>query len=302
MIANNTEFSDPIFGRILTAMVTPFKENGEVDYELAIKLSNYLFKNGSDGIVLCGTTGESPTLSWAEQHNLFVAVKGSLDSKCKVIVGTGSNCTSEAIEATRKAYKFGADGALVVVPYYNKPPQEGLYNHFSSVASSAKDLPLMLYNIPGRTGCNLLPETVNKLMDFSNILSIKAASGRIEEVTELRAVCGSKIAIYSGDDSLLLPMLSVGAVGVVSVASHIVGLQLKIMIESYQKGEVSIALKIHEKLQPLFKALFETTNPIPIKAALELKGWQVGSPRNPLTPLIKEKKENLRKIILNLSL
>ena len=302
MIANNTEFSDPIFGRILTAMVTPFKENGEVDYELAIKLSNYLFKNGSDGIVLCGTTGESPTLSWAEQHNLFVAVKGSLDSKCKVIVGTGSNCTSEAIEATRKAYKFGADGALVVVPYYNKPPQEGLYNHFSSVASSAKDLPLMLYNIPGRTGCNLLPETVNKLMDFSNILSIKAASGRIEEVTELRAVCGSKIAIYSGDDSLLLPMLSVGAVGVVSVASHIVGLQLKIMIESYQKGEVSIALKIHEKLQPLFKALFETTNPIPIKAALELKGWQVGSPRNPLTPLIKEKKENLRKIILKLSL
>jgi len=302
MIANNTEFSDPIFGRILTAMVTPFKENGEVDYELAIKLSNYLFKNGSDGIVLCGTTGESPTLSWAEQHNLFVAVKGSLDSKCKVIVGTGSNCTSEAIEATRKAYKFGADGALVVVPYYNKPPQEGLYNHFSSVASSAKDLPLMLYNIPGRTGCNLLPETVNKLMDFSNILSIKAASGRIEEVTELRAVCGSKIAIYSGDDSLLLPMLSVGAVGVVSVASHIVGLQLKIMIESYQKGEVSIALKIHEKLQPLFKALFETTNPIPIKAALELKGWQVGSPRNPLTPLIKEKKENLHKIILKLSL
>jgi len=302
MIANNTEYSDPIFGRILTAMVTPFKENGEVDYELAIKLSNYLFKNGSDGIVLCGTTGESPTLSWAEQHNLFVAVKSSLDSKCKVIVGTGSNCTSEAIEATRKAYKFGADGALVVVPYYNKPPQEGLYNHFSSVASSAKDLPLMLYNIPGRTGCNLLPETVNKLMDFSNILSIKAASGRIEEVTELRAVCGSKIAIYSGDDSLLLPMLSVGAVGVVSVASHIVGLQLKIMIESYQKGEVSIALKIHEKLQPLFKALFETTNPIPIKAALELKGWQVGSPRNPLTPLIKEKKENLHKIILKLSL
>ncbi len=302
MIANNTEFSDPLFGRILTAMVTPFKENGEVDYELAIKLSNYLFKNGSDGIVLCGTTGESPTLSWAEQHNLFLAVKGSLNSKCKVIVGTGSNCTSEAIEATRKAYEFGADGALVVVPYYNKPPQEGLYNHFSSVASEAEDLPLMLYNIPGRTGCNLLPDTVNKLMHFPNILSIKAASGRIEEVTELRALCGPKLAIYSGDDSLLLPMLSVGAVGVVSVASHIVGLQLKIMIESFLTGEVSIALDIHEKLQPLFKALFETTNPIPIKAALELKGWQVGSPRNPLVPLIKEKKENLLQIIQNLSL
>jgi len=302
MIPNNTKFSNPLFGRILTAMVTPFKENGEVDYELAIKLSNYLCENGSDGIVLCGTTGESPTLSWAEQHNLFVAVKGSLNSRSKVIVGTGSNCTSEAIEATKKAYEFGADGALVVVPYYNKPPQEGLYNHFSSIATEASDLPLMLYNIPGRTGCNLLPTTVNKLMDFPNILSIKAASGRIEEVTELRAACGSNLFIYSGDDSLLLPMLSVGAVGVVSVASHIVGLQLKMMIESFHKGEVSIALDIHERLQPLFKALFETTNPIPIKAALELKGWQVGSPRNPLTPLIKEKKENLFQVIQNLSL
>ena len=302
MIPNNTKSSDPLFGRILTAMVTPFKENGEVDYELAIKLSNHLCENGSDGIVLCGTTGESPTLSWAEQHNLFVAVKGSLNSRSKVIVGTGSNCTSEAIEATKKAYEFGADGALVVVPYYNKPPQEGLYNHFSSIATEASDLPLMLYNIPGRTGCNLLPTTVNKLMDFPNILSIKAASGRIEEVTELRAACGSKLSIYSGDDSLLLPMLSVGAVGVVSVASHIVGLQLKMMIESFHKGEVSIALDIHERLQPLFKALFETTNPIPIKAALELKGWQVGSPRNPLTPLIKEKKENLFQVIQNLSL
>lgn len=302
MIPNNTKSSEPLFGRILTAMVTPFKENGGVDYELAIKLSNHLCENGSDGIVLCGTTGESPTLSWAEQHNLFVAVKGSLNSRSKVIVGTGSNCTSEAIEATKKAYEFGADGALVVVPYYNKPPQEGLYNHFSSIATEASDLPLMLYNIPGRTGCNLLPTTVNKLMDFPNILSIKAASGRIEEVTELRAACGSNLFIYSGDDSLLLPMLSVGAVGVVSVASHIVGLQLKMMIESFHKGEVSIALDIHERLQPLFKALFETTNPIPIKAALELKGWQVGSPRNPLTPLIKEKKENLFQVIQNLSL
>ena len=302
MIPNNTKSSEPLFGRILTAMVTPFKENGGVDYELAIKLSNHLCENGSDGIVLCGTTGESPTLSWAEQHNLFVAVKGSLNSRSKVIVGTGSNCTSEAIEATKKAYEFGADGALVVVPYYNKPPQEGLYNHFSSIATEASDLPLMLYNIPGRTGCNLLPTTVNKLMDFPNILSIKAASGRIEEVTELRSACGSNLSVYSGDDSLLLPMLSVGAVGVVSVASHIVGLQLKMMIESFHKGEVSIALDIHERLQPLFKALFETTNPIPIKAALELKGWQVGSPRNPLTPLIKEKKENLFQVIQNLSL
>ena len=302
MITDKVNFSNPIFGRILTAMVTPFKKNGDVDYELAIKLANYLFENGSDGIVLCGTTGESPTLSWTEQHDLFMAVKGSLNSKCKIIVGTGSNCTNEAIEATKKSYKFGADGALVVVPYYNKPPQEGLYQHFSSIASAAKDLPLMLYNIPGRTGCNILPNTVNKLMNFSNILSIKAASGRIEEVTELRTVCGSKLSIYSGDDSLLLPMLSVGAIGIVSVASHLVGMQLKEMIELFLKGDVLKALDIHEKLQPLFKALFETTNPIPIKAALELSGWEVGSPRNPLMALNEEKKESLFQIIKNLSL
>ena len=302
MITDKTDCNSPIFGRILTAMVTPFTENGDVDYELAIKLSNYLFENGSDGIVLCGTTGESPTLSWAEQHDLFIAVKGSLDSSCKIIVGTGSNCTSEAVKATKQAYDSGADGALVVVPYYNRPPQEGLYKHFSSIANAAKDLPLMLYNIPGRTGCNLLPDTVKKLMDFSNILSIKAASGRIEEVTELRAACGPKLTIYSGDDSLLLPMMSVGAVGVVSVASHLVGTQLKEMISFFLNGEVSNALEIHEKLQPLFKGLFVTTNPIPIKAALELLGWKVGSPRNPLTPLNKEQKENLSKIIKNLSL
>ena len=300
MISDKTNFTNPLFGRILTAMVTPFTENGDVDYELAIKLSNYLFENGSDGIVLCGTTGESPTLSWAEQHDLFMAVKGSLDSSCKVIVGTGSNCTSEAVEATKKAYDFGADGALVVVPYYNKPPQEGLYQHFSSVANSAKDLPLMLYNIPGRTGCNLLPDTVKKLMDFSNILSIKAASGRIEEVTELRAICGSELSVYSGDDSLLLPMLSVGAVGVVSVASHLVGLQLKEMIHSFQSGKISNALAIHEKLQPLFKALFMTTNPIPIKAALELSGWDVGNPRSPLSPLTNDMKKQLSFILKSL--
>tara|TARA_Y100000589_G_scaffold205365_1_gene193736 strand:+ start:1082 stop:1999 length:918 start_codon:yes stop_codon:yes gene_type:complete len=294
--------SKSLFGDILTAMVTPFKADGSVDYELAVQLANYLIENGSDGLVLCGTTGESPTLSWREQHDLFLAIKSSLKSKAKILVGTGSNSTFEAMEATKKAYKAGADGALVVVPYYNKPPQEGLYAHFSIIAEASPDMPLMLYNIPGRTGCNLSPDTVKKLMKYSNIVSIKAASGRIEEVTELRAVCGSEFAIYSGDDSLLLPMLSVGAIGVVSVASHIVGLQLKEMISCFQDGQVKKALEIHDGLQELFNALFETTNPIPIKAALELLGWEVGSPRHPLSKLNQKKTQNLLKIIKNLSL
>ena len=290
----------PPFGRILTAMVTPFNTSGEVDYKLAIKLANYLVDHGSDGIVLCGTTGESPTLSWDEQHELFIAIKSSLNRKSKILIGTGSNCTSEAVQATNKAYKYGADGALVVVPYYNKPPQEGLLEHFSLIANSTPDLPLMLYNIPGRTGCNILPTTVNKLMKFSNIFSIKAASGRIEEVTELRTLCGPTLSIYSGDDSLLLPMLSVGAVGVVSVASHIVGLQLKEMIDCFLTRDFSRALYIHEKLQPLFKALFMTTNPIPVKAALQLKGWEVGSPRSPLTSLNLEMREKLSVVLKSL--
>ncbi len=290
------------FGRIITAMITPFNKDGNVDYDLAIKLSNHLVDNGSDSIVLCGTTGESPTLTWDEQHELFVAVKGSLQSKAKVLVGTGSNSTIEAVEATHKAAKSQADGSLLVVPYYNKPPQEGLYEHFKSVASAAPDLPIMLYNIPGRTGANLLPDTVKKLMKFENIISIKAASGRIEEVTELRAVCGPEFSIYSGDDSLLLPMLSVGAEGVVSVASHLVGLQIKEMVSAFFDGNVKKALEIHESLQELFKALFETTNPIPIKAALELLGWDVGSPRLPLVKLNYEKTQKLNDIIKKLSL
>ena len=289
--------SFPPFGNILTAMVTPFKKDGKVDYELAVRLANHIIENGSDGIVLCGTTGESPTLTWDEQHQLFVVIRNSLQSKAKILIGTGSNSTSEAVEATQKAFEAGADGALVVVPYYNKPPQDGLYEHFKDVANAAPKLPIMLYNIPGRTGSNLLPKTVKKLMEFPNIVSIKAASGRIEEVTELRAECGSEFAIYSGDDSLLLPMLSVGAVGVVSVASHIVGLQLKDMISNFQNGNVLKALDIHERLQPLFKALFETTNPIPIKAALEQLGWEVGPPRPPLVKLNDDKAQKLSILI-----
>ncbi len=281
------------FGRLLTAMVTPFDLDGEVDLALAGRLSRYLVEEGSEGIVVCGTTGESPTLSWKEQHQLFEAVRQAVGSGVKVLAGTGSNSTSEAIEATCKAAEAGADGALVVVPYYNKPPQDGLAAHFEAIANAAPELPLMLYNIPSRTGSVLQPSTVANLMSCSNVVSFKAASGSTDEVTELRIKCGSRLAVYSGDDGLLLPMLSVGAVGVVSVASHLVGRRLKAMIDAYFSGQAAVALEHHEQLQPLFKALFATTNPIPVKAALEIIGWPVGPPRKPLLPLNQEMRQAL---------
>jgi 4-hydroxy-tetrahydrodipicolinate synthase len=270
------------FGRVLTAMVTPFAADGSVDLDLAARLAVHLVEHGSDGLVLCGTTGESPTLSWQEQHEIFAAVKGAVGSRAALLAGSGSNCTAEAVEATREAASLGADGALVVVPYYNKPPQDGLEAHFRAVAQAAPGLPLMLYNIPGRTGTSLAPETTARLLDCPNVVSFKAASGTTEEVSALRALCGDRLAIYSGDDALTLPMLAVGGVGVVSVASHIAGPQISAMVKAFLAGDWAGALVLHEQLLPLCKALFCTTNPIPVKAALELSGWPVGAPRLPL--------------------
>ncbi len=272
------------FGRVLTAMVTPFAADGSVDLDLAARLAVHLVEHGSDGLVLCGTTGESPTLSWQEQHEIFAAVKGAVGSRAALLAGSGSNCTAEAVEATREAASLGADGALVVVPYYNKPPQDGLEAHFRAVAQAAPGLPLMLYNIPGRTGTSLAPETTARLLDCPNVVSFKAASGTTEEVSALRALCGDRLAIYSGDDALTLPMLAVGGVGVVSVASHIAGPQISAMVKAFLAGDLAGALVLHEQLLPLCKALFCTTNPIPVKAALELSGWPVGAPRLPLLP------------------
>ena len=263
-------------------MVTPFGADGSVDLDLAARLALHLVEHGSDGLVLCGTTGESPTLSWQEQHEIFAAVKGAVGSRAALLAGSGSNCTAEAVEATREAASLGADGALVVVPYYNKPPQDGLEAHFRTVAQAAPGLPLMLYNIPGRTGTSLAPETTARLLDCPNVVSFKAASGTTEEVSALRALCGDRLAIYSGDDALTLPMLAVGAVGVVSVASHIAGPQISAMVKAFLAGDLAGALALHEQLLPLCKALFCTTNPIPVKAALELSGWPVGAPRLPL--------------------
>ena len=263
-------------------MVTPFSADGALDLPLAARLAAHLVNQGSDGLVVCGTTGESPTLSWAEQHALFATVKGALAGRAKLIAGSGSNCTAEAVEATRDAAALGADGALVVVPYYNKPPQEGLEAHFRAVAAAAPELPLMLYNVPGRTGTSLEAATVARLLDCPNVVSFKAASGSTEEVSALRASCGDRLAIYCGDDALTLPMLAVGAVGVVSVASHLAGPQISALIRAFFEGDQSRARALHEQLLPLCKALFCTTNPIPVKAALELCGWPVGAPRLPL--------------------
>lgn len=281
------------FGRVVTAMVTPFRADGGVDLELAARLADHLVAHGSDGLVLCGTTGESPTLSWAEQHELFAAVKGAVGGRARLIAGSGSNCTAEAIEATREAAALGADGALVVVPYYNKPPQEGLEAHFRAIAAAAPGLPLMLYNIPGRTGTSLAPETTARLLDCPNVVSFKAASGTTEEVSALRGLCGDRLAIYSGDDALTLPMLAVGAVGVVSVASHVAGPQISRMVSAFLAGDLSTALSLHEQLLPLCKVLFATTNPIPVKAALDLAGWPVGAPRLPLLPASDALKQRL---------
>jgi len=275
-------WSQAPFGRVVTAMVTPFAADGSVDLDLAARLAEHLVANGSDALVLCGTTGESPTLSWREQHELFAAVKGAVGGRAQLVAGSGSNCTAEAVEATREAARLGADGALVVVPYYNKPPQDGLEAHFRAVAQAAPELPLMLYNIPGRTGTSLAPDTTARLLDCPNVVSFKAASGTTEEVSALRDACGDRLAIYSGDDALTLPMLAVGAVGVVSVASHLVGPQISAMVRAFLEGDLAQALALHEQLLPLGKALFCTTNPIPVKAALEISGWPVGAPRLPL--------------------
>jgi 4-hydroxy-tetrahydrodipicolinate synthase len=290
------------FGRVVTAMVTPFREDETVNYEVAEKLAAYLVSHGSDSILVCGTTGESPTLTWEEEFELFQVVKKAVAGKGKVLAGTGSNSTKEAIAATQKAAKIGLDGTLQVVPYYNKPPQSGLYQHFEAVARACPDFPVMLYNIPGRTGCNLEPETVIQLAEIDNIVAIKEASGSLQQACQIRRETPEDFAIYSGEDDLTLPLLSVGCAGVVSVASHLVGKELQQMITAFGAGQVNLARDIHLKLYPLFKALFCTTNPLPIKAALELQGWDIGKPRLPMGEMPTELQTKLAALLKEMNL
>lgn len=268
-------------GRIFTAMVTPMNENLEIDFLESSRLAQYLVEHGSDGIVVAGTTGESPTLSVEEKLELFRVVKKAVGNQVTVIAGIGSNSTEASIALARRAADTGVDGLMAVVPYYNKPSQEGMYQHFRVIAE-ATSLPLMLYNVPGRTSSNLLPETVRRLSEIPNITSLKEAAGSMDQVSELKRILPENFAVYSGDDSLTLPMLALGCSGIISVASHIVGDEMKQMVDAWFAGDVETARRWHLKLMPVFKGIFVTSNPVPVKFLVNSMGLKAGRVRLPL--------------------
>lgn len=283
-------------GRLLTAMVTTFDEKGRVAYEQMKRLALALLSSGSDGLVVTGTTGERPTLTDKEQLKLYAAVKKAVGGRGTVIAGTGSNCTREGVKMTREAGRIGVDAVLLVVPYYNKPTQDGLLIHFSTIAQSTS-LPCILYNVPSRTGTNLTPDTVIKLSQIENIVGIKEASGNLVQIGKIIDGTSKDFLVYSGNDGDTFPIMSIGGYGVVSVASHLVGNQIKEMIEKLVNGEMSEATVIHRRLLPLINALFIVSNPIPIKYALNHLGFRVGKPRLPLTELDEESAVVIRTIL-----
>ncbi|WP_010193291.1 4-hydroxy-tetrahydrodipicolinate synthase [Bacillus sp. m3-13] len=284
------------FGKVSTAMVTPFDNKGNIDFEKTTQLINYLIKNGTDSVVVAGTTGESPTLSTEEKLALFSHVVKVVDGRIPVIAGTGSNNTRASIDLTNKAEAAGVDAIMLVAPYYNKPSQEGLYQHFSTIASETS-LPVMLYNIPGRSVVNMSVETIVRLSAIENIVAVKEASGNLDAMTEIIANTPDEFVLYSGDDGLTLPVLSIGGNGVVSVASHVLGNQMQEMIRSFETGEFASAAKQHQSLLPIMKGLFSAPSPSPVKTALQLKGMDVGGVRLPLVPLTEEERYTLTKLL-----
>lgn len=289
------------FGQVVTAMVTPFENDFTINMTQARKLAVHLTRNGSDSLVIAGTTGESPTLTKDEKVALFNCVVEEVSGNALVIAGTGSNSTADSVAFTQSVEKIGVDGILLVAPYYNKPTQEGLYQHFKAIAEST-DLPVMLYNIPGRSVVNILPETVARLAEVKNIIAIKESSGMMDQVSELRRILPDNFSIYCGDDSLTLPMLALGAVGVVSVASHLAGMRIKEMIAAYTSNNTTLATRIHLELMPLFKGLFITTSPAPVKAALNMTGWKVGGLRLPLVDVTDAEREFLSSLLQDMKL
>ena len=268
-------------GRLLTAMVTPFDNNGKVDYQQARNLAQALLDSGSDGLIISGTTGESPTLTVEEKLKLFTEVKSAIGDRGALVAGTGSYDTSASQELAREAEKIGVDACLLVVPYYNRPTQQGLFEHFKAIAQ-ATSLPCIPYNVPSRTALNLTAETTIKLSQIDNIVAVKEASADLRQITEIIAGTPEDFMVYSGNDSDTLPILSLGGYGVISVASHLIGLQIKNMMENFLRGEIKIAAEIHRYLLPLINSLFIITNPMPLKYALNYVGFPVGKPRLPL--------------------
>ncbi|MGM0414559.1 MAG: 4-hydroxy-tetrahydrodipicolinate synthase [Bacillota bacterium] len=283
-------------GNLYTAMVTPFTESGEVNYEKARELASYLIAEGCDGLVICGTTGEVPTLSHQEKLTLLQNIVAEVGAEAEIIAGTGSYNTEDSIALSREAEEIGVDGVMLVVPYYNKPPQGALYQHFKTVAESI-ELPVLLYNVPGRTSRNMEAETTIQLAEIDNIVAIKEASGDFNQATEIIARAGDKIDVYSGDDSLTLPLMSLGGKGVVSVAGHLVAAEIKDMIALAMDNDFKRAAEINKKLFPIFTNMFISTNPIPVKTALNMQGWDLGGFRQPLAELEESKKDLLKNLL-----
>lgn len=279
-----------IFGRLLTALITPFNQEGQIDWKGLEACIERLVTTGTDAIVVAGTTAESPTLSHQEKLELIRFTKVAVNGKVKVLAGTGSNNTAESIALSKEATEIGIDGLMIVAPYYNKPSQEGLFQHFKSIAG-ATDLPLMVYNIPGRTGVNLSVDTMCRLAEIDRIVAFKEASGDMNQISQLISQLSSDIAVYSGDDSLTLPTLAVGGVGVVSVASHLIGKEIKEMIESYVSGDVEQARRLHQQYLPVFQGIFITSNPAPVKYALSKMGYCDPYVRQPLVELTEQEKQ-----------
>jgi 4-hydroxy-tetrahydrodipicolinate synthase len=272
-----------LFSGSLVALVTPFK-NGAVDEEGLRKNVRFQIDNGTSGLVPCGTTGEAPTLSMEEWEEVISITVEEASDRIPVIAGTGTNSTAKTIELTRRAKELGAGAALVVTPYYNKPTQEGIYRHYKAVATET-GFPLVLYNVPGRTGINMLPDTVTRLCELDEVVALKEASGNLAQASDIVRDCGSRLDLLSGDDILTLPMLSVGAKGVISVIANIVPGDVSRMVSCFLSGDVDEARKIHEWLIPLCRAIFIESNPIPIKGAMVMMGMPSGEPRLPLVPI-----------------
>ncbi|ESU32990.1 dihydrodipicolinate synthase [Bacillus sp. 17376] len=283
------------FGKVSTAMVTPFDHKGHIDFNKTTQLVNHLIDNGTDSLVVAGTTGESPTLSKEEKIALFKHIVKIVDKRVPVIAGTGSNNTYATIELTKKAEEIGVDAIMIVAPYYNKPNQEGLYQHFKA-AAEATSLPVMVYNIPGRSVVNILPETIIRLAEIQNIVAVKEASGDLNAMTKIIANTPDDFLLYSGDDGLTLPVLAIGGTGIVSVASHVIGNEMQAMVDAFFSGRNADAAKLHQRLLPIMQGLFAAPSPAPVKTALQLKGLDVGSVRLPMVPLTEQERSAVAKL------